>query len=163
MSWMILPDSRSTQTANIFLPSGVAVVIQTWLPSTTGDDQPLPWIAVFQTMLVFSLQRAGSPFAPAAMPVPLGPRNWVPLSAARAAAGRKRPARVRAKARKGRRMVGVGLGWEGRGRDTGVGYGSAREAPSVGEGRPSPRHYESRNRPPTPANDLMTHFNPSAR
>src|SRR4051812_29998829 len=75
-----LPVSRSTQTAQREVPSAGAVVSQTWLPQTTGDDQPLSWMAVFQVMLVFSSQWAGRPVA-VEMPAPWGPRNWGQLSA----------------------------------------------------------------------------------
>jgi hypothetical protein len=40
----------------------------------TGDDQPLPWIAVFHRTFRVSLHVSGR-FGAAAMPVPSGPRN----------------------------------------------------------------------------------------
>ncbi len=43
-------------TANISLPSSVAVVIQIWSLQTTGEDQPRPWTAVFHVTLLDSLQ-----------------------------------------------------------------------------------------------------------
>src|SRR3954468_8071801 len=58
------------------LSTSSAVVIQTWLPHTTGDDQPLPWTAVFQRTFspVFSSQVVGI-LASSAWPSPVGPRN----------------------------------------------------------------------------------------
>src|SRR5438445_424349 len=50
----------------------------------TGDDQPLSWMAVFQTTFSFSLHLTGRPVA-SECPAPLGPRNWFQLSAATAA------------------------------------------------------------------------------
>src|SRR4051794_41853506 len=88
MSFRILPESRSTQMALRVLPSAGAVVIQTCLPSTTGDDQPLPGMGVFQVTFsfFFSSQVIGRPVA-FETPEPLGPRNIVPSSSARAGAG----------------------------------------------------------------------------
>jgi len=58
-SWTTRPLSRSTPTANRSRPSSVAAVIQIWLPSITGDDHALPWMAVFQRTFWFSAQRVG--------------------------------------------------------------------------------------------------------
>jgi hypothetical protein len=65
----------STATTKSSLPSGVAVVIQIRSPSTIGDDQPLPWIGVFQRTFSASLHFSGSPVA-VDTPLPSGPRNW---------------------------------------------------------------------------------------
>src|SRR4051812_3185703 len=85
MSFRILPLSRATQTALRVEPSAAAVVRQTCLPKTTRHDQPLPGMAVFQTTFssFFSSQVIGSPLE-SDTPEPLGPRNIVQLSAARA-------------------------------------------------------------------------------
>src|SRR3954464_9599482 len=72
-SWMVLPLFPSTHTADRSLPSSGAVVIQTCLPQMTGDDQPLPWIAVFQRTFSDSDQRKGA--ADAAWPSAVGPRK----------------------------------------------------------------------------------------
>src|ERR1700720_3047314 len=76
-----LPESRSRHNAERVVPSGGAVVSQTCLPRTTGDDQPLPGMAVFQAMLVFSSQVVGKP-VDWETPAPLGPRNCVQESSA---------------------------------------------------------------------------------
>ena len=79
---MILPSLRRTATANIWWPSVVAVVSQTWSPQTTGEDQPWSWMAVFQTTFSVSLHRSGKPTQPE-WPSPRGPRKAGQLSAAR--------------------------------------------------------------------------------
>src|SRR5438552_4095472 len=84
-SWTILPVSRSTQTADSSLPSSGAVVSQICLPQTTGDDQPLPWMAVFQRTFSDSDQRIGA--ADAACPSAVGPRKAGQLSDGTAATG----------------------------------------------------------------------------
>src|SRR5262249_36271993 len=76
---MIFPLRRSTQIAKRFLPSTGAVVSQICFPQTTGEDQPLPWMGVFQRMFCFSLQRVGRPVA-LAWPLPCGPRYSGQLS-----------------------------------------------------------------------------------
>src|SRR3954462_15532308 len=63
MSWTIFPVSRSTQTTPSCRPSGVAVVTQTCLPSTTGLDHALPWIGLFHATFSPSLHSTGSAFA----------------------------------------------------------------------------------------------------
>ena len=82
-SWITLPVSRSRPTAYILSPVSVAVVTQTWLPQTTGLDQPLSWMAVFHLTFWVSDQVVGRPVA-SAWPSPCGPRNSGQLSAARA-------------------------------------------------------------------------------
>src|SRR5437016_5760829 len=93
MSWTTLPVSRSTHTAKkltslIGLAGGSpflggaafsagtssAVVTHTWWPSTTGDDQPLPWTAAFHRTFSFSPQVVGA-FAAAHRPSAVGPRK----------------------------------------------------------------------------------------
>src|SRR5262245_10126604 len=54
--------------------------------NTTGDDQPFPWISVFQRTFSFSLHCVGG--VPAAIPSPLGPRNPGHESPAGTASGR---------------------------------------------------------------------------
>src|SRR5476651_2167788 len=76
---MIFPLSRSTQITESSLPSGVPVVIQICFPQMTGEDQPLPWIAVFHATFLVSLHSRGRPLA-SAWPSPLGPRNSAQLS-----------------------------------------------------------------------------------
>src|SRR5258707_1045552 len=73
-SWTILPVSRWQQTAKSVLPSSVALVTHTWLPQTTGDDQALPGIGVFQTTFSVSLHLSGKLVA-AEQPLAVGPRN----------------------------------------------------------------------------------------
>src|SRR5262245_28675763 len=93
MSWTTLPVAVSTQsawqlTSLIGLGGGSpffggaafsagtssAVVTHTWLPSTTGDDQPLPWMAVFHRTFSFSLQVVTRVLA-SDRPSAVGPRN----------------------------------------------------------------------------------------
>src|SRR5262245_5162930 len=51
-----------------------AVVTHTWSPRMTGDDQPLPWISVFQRTLSFSLQVV-TRLRASPRPSAVGPRN----------------------------------------------------------------------------------------
>src|SRR5262245_43868657 len=103
MSWTTFPVSRSTQTAKNdtsftglsggapFLGAGFfspitssAVVTQTCLPRTTGDDQPFPWTAVFQRTFSVSLQVVGI-FFESARPSAVAPRKPGQVSPAGAA------------------------------------------------------------------------------
>src|ERR1051325_6117623 len=74
LSQRIFPDSLSKQTAYIRVPSGVAVVTQTWLSQTTGEDHARPCIAVFHLTFWDSLQVRGRPMD-IECPFPRGPRN----------------------------------------------------------------------------------------
>src|SRR5574340_1258484 len=80
MSCTIRPLWASTHTAKSCLPSSVAEVIQIWSPQTTGDDQALPWTAVFQETPLVSSHSTGSNLD-RAWPSPPGPRNWLHDSA----------------------------------------------------------------------------------
>src|ERR1043166_1656180 len=93
MSQITLPVVRLTQTAKketslsglgggspflagaaLSAATSSAVVTHTSSPSTTGEDQPLPWMAVFHRTLSFSLQvvtRLGASARPSAV----GPRK----------------------------------------------------------------------------------------
>src|SRR4051812_24192721 len=74
-SWITFPVFLSTQTADSFVASGVALLTQTWSPHTTGDDHALPSTGVFHATFSVSLQLTGKPLAPSAIPCPPGPRN----------------------------------------------------------------------------------------
>src|SRR5262245_28768364 len=93
-SWRTLPLSRSRQIAHWAVPSSRAVVTQTCWPRTTGDDQPLSWMGVFQTTLVLSSQVVGRPVE-LERPVPLGPRNWAQLPSASRVTGKRRTREAR--------------------------------------------------------------------
>src|SRR6188472_2135787 len=80
VSWTIAPLSRSTATTPRVLPSGVAVVSHTRGPTTIGDDQARPWIAVCQVTCSVSDHVSGRPGG--ATPWPSGPRNCGQSSAA---------------------------------------------------------------------------------
>src|SRR5438128_1387049 len=87
------PVARSRHRANSFLASGCAVVTQTWLSQTTGEDQPLPGIAAFQRTFSVSLQVIGRPVA-SAWPSACGPRNAGQLPAIATAGDIKRTATI---------------------------------------------------------------------
>ena len=55
------PLAFSRHTADIFLPSAVAFVSQTWSPITTGVDQAFPVTGVFHTTFFVSLHSMGKP------------------------------------------------------------------------------------------------------
>ena len=73
---MISPDLKSVQMALNSLPFPVAVVIHTWLPNITGDDQPFPGIADSQLIFVESFQEIGTPVSDE-IPFKSLPRKWV--------------------------------------------------------------------------------------
>ena len=56
-------------------PAGTAVVRNTLPPAVTGDDQPRPGTGCFQATFLSGLNSTGGR-ASAAMPCPVGPRNW---------------------------------------------------------------------------------------
>ena len=71
------PWRASRQSADITLPSSVAVVTQALPSITAGVDQALPWIAVFQAIFspLSSLQLTGSFHSAGTWPFCVGPRN----------------------------------------------------------------------------------------
>ena len=78
-SWTILPAvAIDADGEDPWRPGAVAVVIQICLPQMTGDDQPLPWMAVFQTTFSVSLQVTGRP-CESLRPSAVGPRKAASL------------------------------------------------------------------------------------
>src|SRR5262245_3044334 len=104
---MISPLSRSTQTADSFLPSAVALVSQICLPQMTGDDHALPGMAVFQTTFSLSLHLIGRPRADD-RPSPLGPRTPGQLPSARQEEAMRKSGRMARRDMGSSKSVGCG-------------------------------------------------------
>src|SRR6185437_10711394 len=99
----------------------------------TGDDQPLSWMAVFQTMFCFSLQVSGS-FALSARPSPCGPRNCGQFSPAKTVLARKRIKRVSEEVRMGHSITRWDCVYEGYSKESCAwrGINDKSEAPAMG-------------------------------
>src|SRR5688572_18287366 len=70
----MLPDFASIETTRQEVPFSVAVVRKTRSFQTTGDDQPSPGMAVFQTIFDWACQCCGRFFS-VDVPCRVGPRK----------------------------------------------------------------------------------------
>src|SRR6185436_1885944 len=74
VSQRIFPSVAPTQTTWQLLPASVADVRKTLSPTTIGDDQPSPGIAVFHATFVVADHSSGRPVS-GEWPWPSGPRK----------------------------------------------------------------------------------------
>src|SRR5579862_7317932 len=90
----IEPSFVSTLMSQRSLPSFDADWRKSASPQTTGDEWPMPGIAVFHSMFSLSVNVTGT-FLSSTSPVPLGPRKRGQLPAAATAAADRRTARAK--------------------------------------------------------------------